>query len=282
LALAQGGGKTQLKIAKGETMRKACLISVVCLLLASLALAQTKPGRTRPSGIRIATTCGADPVLPSDGTVNLEDFIGAATTAYYNLNVKGGHSYSVEVWDAVDPTAGVVPAIQLLASNCSTQVQSTNVTSVDPDLSGGFAGRISWIQASAASIHIALNNPDQANGYTFVIRVTDTTLFNPRWSTYSGYSTSWGLTNTTPTDLNGTMTVYDSTGSVLATHATTLKAAQPNFLDTGGLGVPNNHAGYAGFAYIGPPGAIVGDGFMIAPSGNPIIPVLFETKHSYR
>ncbi len=262
-------------------MRKACLISVVCLLLASLALAQTKPGRTKPSGIRIATTCGADPVLPSDGTVNLEDFIFNATTAYYNLNVKGGHSYSIEVWDPVDPTAAVAPTLQLLQANCSTQIPSTDVTTVDPDLSGGFAARISWIQASSASIHIALANPDQTNGYTFVIRVTDTTLFNPRWSTYSGYSTSWGLTNTTPTDLNGTMTVYDSTGSILATKQATLKAAEPNFLDTTGINVPPGHAGYATFAYVGPAGAIVGDGFMIAPSGNPIIPVLFVSKHSY-
>ncbi len=87
-------------------MKKACLISVVCLLFASLALAQTKQGRTKPNALKGApTTCGADPVLASDGTVTSEDFIAVFSTAYYQLNVKGGHSYSIEVWDPFDPTA---------------------------------------------------------------------------------------------------------------------------------------------------------------------------------
>lgn len=270
---------------KVNKMRKACLISVACLLLASLALAQTKQtkqGRTTPNAIKGApTTCGADPVLSSDGTVTSEDFIAVASAAYYTLNVKGGHSYSIEVWDPFDPTAGVSPAIGLLATDCTTKVTSTDVTNMDPDLGGGFSDRISWIQGSDATIHIAVNNPDQNNGYTFYIRVTDTTLFNPRWSTFSGYASTWGLTNTTPTDISGTMTVIDSSGSVLATYPATFKAAQPTFLTTVQLSIPANHSGYANFTYVGPPGAFVADGFMISPSGDPIIPVLFVDKHAY-
>lgn len=266
-------------------MRKAYLISVLCLLLASLALAQTKQtkqGRTVPSAIKGApTTCGLDPVLSSDGTVTSEDFIANASSAYYNLNVKGGHSYSIEVWDPFDLTAGVAPVIQLLASDCSTHVSSTDVTNMDPDLGGGFSHRISWIQAADQSIHIAVNNPDQNDGYSYYIRVTDTTLFNPRWSTYSGYQSTWGLTNTTPTDISGTMTVIDASGSVLATFPATFKGAQPTFLTTQQLGIPADHVGYANFTYIGPPGAFVGDGFMISPNGNLVIPVLFVSKHSY-
>ncbi len=152
---------------------------------------------------------------------------------------------------------------------------------MDPDLSGGFSHRISWIQGADASVYVSVVNPDQNNSYTYYIRVTDTTLFNPRWSTYSGYQSTWGLTNTTPSNLSGTMTVIDSSGSVLAVYPATLKAAQPTFLTTQQLNIPADHVGYANFAYVGPPGALVGDGFMISPNGLLVIPILLEDKHSY-
>lgn len=267
---------------KVKNMRRISLVLGVCLLLSCVALAQTKRA-TKPTGIQSApTTCGADPVLSSDGTDSPQDLLSPATSAFYTLNAKAGHSYSIEVWDVLDQTAAVAPTIQLLASDCMTSVASMDVTGVDPDLSQGFADRISWIQNSNATINIQASNPDQNNPYVYQIRVTDTTLYSPRFSTYGGYVTSWGFTNTTASSLTGTLTVVDTNGSVLATAQLTLPGNTGTFKTTTDLNVPANHAGSVIFAYVGPAGGVVADGFMISPSGNPILPVLFVGKHSYR
>ena len=176
-------------------------------------------------------------------------------------------------------TAAVSPTIQLLASDCNTPVASTPVTNVDPDLSGGFSARASWIQESDATLYIQVTNPDQINAYTYQIRVTDTTLFNPRWTTYSGYETSWGLTNTTSTSINGTLTVFDVSGTVLQTLPETIGANLAVFVFATQKGVPTNHAGSATFAYVGPPGSILGDSYYLKPGIT--VPSFFVAKHAY-
>ena len=266
-------------------MKKACLLTIFCLLISSLALAQKKPGRSNADVVRAAvTTCGDDPVISSDGTPVGEDFIASATTAYYKLNVKAGHSYAIEVWAPFDPTDGSSPALSLVANDCSTPVSTTDVTADDPDLSGGFSARISWIQGSDASVHVSFNNPDQNSpGYTYYVRVTDTTLFNARWSTYSGWVSYWGFTNTTATAMTGHLTVRGLDGSIVAQSDVSLPVNQATYLQSNKppLNVPAQNAGNASFAYIGPPGAVVTDSYMVGTNGL-FIPTVFATKHSYR
>ncbi len=263
-------------------MKNLSLLAICLLLTASFALAQTQKNGAKPRPIQGApTTCGADPVLASDGTETPQDLIAPGSNAYFTLNAKSGHSYAVEAWDTVDQTVPGSLTIQLLAADCVTAVPSTDVTSVDADLSGGFARRISWIQASDATIQIQLTNTDQDNPYAYQVRITDTTLFNTRWSTFGGYITSWGLTNTTSTPVTGTMTVVNSKGMTVATKSTTLAANTATFLTTQDLKVPADDAGGSSFAYVGPPGAVIGDGFLVSANGAVVTPILFENKHAF-
>jgi hypothetical protein len=233
-------------------------------------------------GIQVApTTCGADPVLSSDGTDSPQDLLFANTSAYYTLNAKAGHSYGIEVWDTVDQTANVSPAIQLLASDCTTPIPSTNVTNVDPDLSGGFSDRISWMQGSDATVYIQVMNPDQNNPYTYQIRVTDTTLFNPRWSTYSGFDTQWGFNNTTAVTITGTLTITNSDGTVLNTVPLSLPPGRMTLLSAKGKSIPVDHYGTATLAYVGPAGAIQADAYFINGNATVIVPSAFASKHAY-
>jgi hypothetical protein len=235
-------------------MRKLFLIAFAIVGLFSAAVAQSS-GRANPSPIQDAlTTCGPSPVLSSDGNPYPADVIAPRSSAFFKLNAKKGHSYSVEVWDSVDQAAPGLVALSLLASDCLTVLPSTDVTSVDPDLTGGFAGRISWIQSSDATVQIQLSNGDPDSPYNYQIRVTDTTLFNPRWSTWGGYVSSWGFTNTTTTNLTGVLTVVDTNGPVLATYQVTLPANTGTFISSSdkGVQIPANHAGSSSFAYIGP------------------------------
>lgn len=263
-------------------MNKTCLVGICLLLTASLAVAQANKNNPKVGIIKGApTTCGADPVLPSDGTDIFPDLIAPGSTAFFTLNAKSGHSYAVEAWDVLDQTVPGALAIQLFASDCSTPVSSTDVTSIDADLSGGFARRVSWIQTSNATIEIQLTNNDQDDPYSYQIRITDTTLFNTRWTTFGGYTTSWGLTNTTASPVTGTMTVVDSGGKTVASKSLTLVANTATFVTTKDLSVPAGDAGGSSFAFVGPPGAVIGDGFLVSPSGSVVTPVLFENKHAF-
>jgi len=220
--------------------------------------------------------------LSSDGTPASDDLVFPATSAYYTLNAKGGHSYSVDVWDTFDPTASISPTIAV-TSDCTNSIAGVmDVTHVDPDLSGGFSHRVSWIQSSDQTVHIGVTNPDQNNTYTYSIRVTDTTQFNPRWSTFSPFDTQWGFTNTTTSSITGTLTVYDSTGVVLATVTKTFPPGLFTLVGAKASGVPVNHFGDATFTYAGPAGAILPDAVLINSTATIIVQYLFEGKHSYR
>lgn len=269
-------------------MKKVCLIAACCLLILPLAFAQAQQGQTQNIRAKAKlihaapTTCPNDPVLSSDGTPGSDDLIFPSTTAFYTINAKGGHSYSVDVWDTFDPTAAISPTIAI-TSDCTTAISGVkDVTNVDPDLSGGFSSRVSWIQGSDQTLHIGVTNPDPNNTYTYSIRVTDTTAFNPRWSTYTPFDTQWGFTNTTGAPITGTLTVYDSSGTVLATVTKTFPAGLFTLVGAKASGVPANHFGDATFAYVGPAGAILPDTVLINSSATVIVQYLFEGKHSYR
>ena len=264
-------------------MKRRCLLAVFCLLVTSLGWAQTKPGLVRTTTLKGApTTCGPDPVLSSDGTVTSEDAVYAGTTAYYTLNVKGGHSYSIEVWDPFDPTGAATPSLQLFASDCATSVPTSNETSMDPDLSGGFSSRVSWIQGSDQKVHIALGNPDQNQSYTYYIRVTDTTLINPRWSTYIPYDTQWGLTNTTALNITGTLSIFDTDGNLLKTLHLTLQPGRITVITALSQNIPVNDSGNATFVFVGSPGAVIGDAYYLnPPTYSVIVPSSFAGRHAY-
>jgi len=260
-------------------MRNISLLLVCCLLLASATFAQTKR-YTRPVVQGAPTTCGADPVLPSDGSDNPPwgDQVFAATSAFYTLNVKAGHSYAVEVWDVLDQTAGVMPAINLYDAGCNPIGAPTDVTTYDPDLSGGFSRRVSWRQGADQTIHIEVMNPDPNNPYIYEIRATDTTLFNPRWVTSGGYNTQWGMNNTTSATIKGTLTVVDHTGVTVATREVDLPPGLTTFVQASDIGVPASY-GNATYAYEGPPGAVQGDAYYLKTGIT--IPSLFAPKHAY-
>ena len=268
-------------------MKRVCLIAACCFLTTSLAFAQTQQGQTQ---IRAKaklihgapTTCPNDPVLSSDGTATDYDLIFPATTAFYAVNAKGGHSYSVDVWDTFDPTAAVSPEIKI-TSDCTTQISGTkDVTAIDPDLSGGFAGRVSWIQGTDQTLYISVTNPDQNNSYSYNVRVTDTTQINPRWSTFSPFNTQWGFTNTTGSPIDGTLKVYDSSGALLKTISKTYPAGVFTLVSALDNGVPTGHFGNAIFTFVGPAGAILPDAVLINNTATIIVQYLFEGKHSYR
>ena len=232
-------------------MKRLFLLAVGSLLTTSLAFAQTQQGQ--PQQIRAKaklihgapTTCPNDPVLPSDGVVTESDLIFPASTAYYTVNAKGGHSYSIEVWAPFDPTDNFAPTIQVGTSCNANDINPTPVTNVDPDLSGGFSSRVSWEQASDQILSVAVINPDQNGSYTYYIRITDTSLHNIHWSTFSNFDTQWSLANVTASSLTGTLTVGNDKGATVATIPVTLPANRVTQSSAKGSGVSADQQGAA-------------------------------------
>ena len=261
-------------------MKKNVLATVAVLLVSSFALAQAKaptvrsPRQRRSISTNGGSQCGQDPLLITDGS-SVEDFVALNTPNWYLVHLKAGHSYSVEVWDAIDSVIGGTASLAMIATDCITTIPTTSVTSVDPDLSGSFGARVSWIQAADTDAYVQLNTSDPS-GNVYEIRVTDTTLLNPRWSTFSGFIAQYALVNNTSGAINGTLTVYDNTGAVLATHPVSVPAFGENFQT---VSTPINHFGFSTFSFVGPAGAVTADAYFINGNATVIVPSTFSPRN---
>lgn len=268
-------------------MKRMFLLAACCFLTTSLALSQTQQAPTQQIRANTKlihgapTTCPNDPVLPANGVVTDYDQIFPGNTVYYTLNAKGGHSYSIEIWDPTDVTVPNIAPMIMVGTACnSNNVAPTDVTHVDPDISGGFSSRVSWTQASDQTLQITVVNPDQNTSYVYYIRATDTSQYNIHWSTFSNFDTQWTLTNLTSTDISGTLTVVNATGMTLATIPVTLPAERFTQISAKGSGVPANQQGAATFVFVGPAGAIRGDTTIIRGDAGVIVQSDFITRHS--
>jgi hypothetical protein len=270
-----------VEIKIGEIAVKKTFATTLCILVIScLALAQAKaPKANTPRTHQNISTgagisCGADPILPTDGS-STDDFVFQGSANWYLVNLKGGHSYSVEVWDSTDPTIGGSAQLAMIANDCTTPLPTANVSSLDPDLSGSFGQRISWIQTADAQAYVQLNTSDPS-GNAYTIRVTDTTLWNQRWSTFSGFRTQYSFVNTTESPITGTLTVYNTTGTVVNTQIITISPLNDSFYI---FSTPLNTVGFATFAFVGPAGAITSDAYFINGNATVIVPTAFAPRN---
>ncbi len=253
-------------------MKKTFLLSLCLVLVSSIVLAQTKGAPAKQKQVKRygGLQCGSDPILPTDGAAT-SDFVGTSPS-YYLVHLKAGDSYSAELFDSTDLYVTGGAQLVLLSSPGCAALPTTDVVSLDPDLSNNFADRISWIQAADADGVLQVNNLDTSgNVYSYSIRIADTTLHNPRWSTFSGFITQYALVNNTNAAISGTLTLIDSTGTQYAAPVT-VPAGGENFQTTGGLGVPANDFGFATFAFVGPAGGITADAYFINSNATVIVP----------
>ncbi len=271
---------------------KKIVFTALCLLLASAtALSQAKVDRDtkRVQQLKVQNAggeaCGSDPILPTDGS-SVQDFVGSSPN-YYLLHLQAGHSYSAEMWDSIDVSIGGGAQLTLLSSPGCSPLSTTDVVSSDPNLSNNFADRISWRQGSNGDAVLQASSLDPTGTiYSYVIRVTDTTLQNNFWTTVSSRATQFIFANNTQQNLTGKLIVKDVTaGGTNYSVNITVPAGQQvteivasSGIASNGLLVPANHIGRATFAFIGPAGGIMADAYTITSVNVPIAPVKFEPK----
>lgn len=254
------------------------LSTIVCMLvISSVVLAQTKPPIAKKQQItpKGGISCGSDPILPTDGS-SIDDVVFNTGPNWYLVHLKAGHSYSVETWDSTDTViAGSATLALISTTNCVTPIPTTDVTAIDPDLSNDFGARMSWIQAGDSDAYVQLATSDPA-GNTITIRVTDTTLYNQRWSTFGGFQTQYSFINNTEVSISGTLTIYLASGAVANTVPITIAPLTASFYI---FSTPVKNVGFATFAFVGPAGSITTDAYFINSTATVVVPTNFGPRN---
>ncbi|MFZ0703983.1 MAG: hypothetical protein WAM71_00165 [Candidatus Korobacteraceae bacterium] len=250
-----------------------------------------------------ATDCLNPSVVQADDRLVISQFAGTSNglnpTYWYAFYGQAGHSYSAEFVPTVDNENTTFSIIfidlyvwgpndigGLQQNGCfgGSTVAYYATQTYSPVLAKGKYGagqRISFIATTAGLNIVSVTNRSAQGTYSY--RFTDTTLFNPRWSTWSGYDTSWGFTNMSDMPITGTMYLYLSNNQLLEAVPMTLNANQQVFRSTYSydLNLHRNQDGYAIFAHNGPPGAILADAILQGPNSSVAVPSKFESRYTH-
>lgn len=223
---------------------------------------------------------------------------GVSPTYWYGFYGQLGHSYSIEFVPSTDNENGNTSIrfvnffmwgpndiVTMQQNSCrgSTSLSWTSTRRYAPVVSGDIYGtgqRSSLVQPTSGLNIMSITNSQGAGSYFF--RVTDTTMFNPRWSTFSGFDTQWGFTNMSDMPIQGTLTVYNTANQQLAAVQITIPPNGQIFRSSGATDVnlQRNASGYAVFSHNGPPRAILADSYMLNSSATVVIYAKFETRYS--
>jgi hypothetical protein len=124
--------------------------------------------------------------------------------------------------------------------------------------------------ASSTNFYVLRIGNTSATAVTISVSVSETTLFSPAWSTNGSYDTFYSLQNTTRSTCNGTLTLYDTSGTAVSTAPLSIPSAATASTNTSTLGTTRNAAGTAKFTHDCPPGAFLGEAaianFSISPT----------------
>jgi hypothetical protein len=236
-------------------------------------------------------------VVPDGRVVNSPQFAGSFNgfnpTYWYAFYGQAMHSYSIEFVPTIDNenTSSAINFVNLTiwgpndisalqTNGCfgSTSFSWTSTQGFSPVISRskyGTGQRASFI-ANAAGLNIlSITNTAAAGPYSY--RITDTTLFNARWSTYGGYDTQWAFNNLSDMTITGTLFVYETAGRLLWSGNFVLAPAAQRYYIS--VNLPRNDAGYAVFSHNGPPQAILADAYMISGNGAVVVYTKFESRN---
>ncbi len=257
------------------------LVVVVCLLVGASLSAQADN-----------TVCDNAILLVPDGSPHEGNFTAPAQLRWFRFVARANRSYVI-MTENLSPT-DIQPQLDMLSpfDACGgTQIGGTPTANQVPDSVsiGGAVGsfRRAVLVGSDMNLFFALGFG--ASG-AFRVRIEETTLFNPLWSTFGGFETFYRFQNTTNTSCNVGLRLVNDAGMQVA--STTLPIPANSTAPTvftgpagqGGLNVGNDQAGGAIITHDCPPGAIQVDGFtgrfdLAAPA---VLPIRIQTARQMR
>jgi uncharacterized repeat protein (TIGR01451 family) len=223
--------------------------------------------------------CFGETVVVPDGRVTVST-IGAVTTEWFAASLSIGNSYSVEFKNTSGES--VPPGILTMFSGddgCSliSTMTPRDTTGIDPGAPLA-SQRVSFTASGIQTFFRARLDNTPGGTVLFSFTWSDTTMLSPAWTTNGAFDTFYSFQNTTGFTLNGTLTLFDTAGTVVSTANLVIAAGQTASTNTSALGTDRNHTGTARFTHDGPPGAIVAEAaianFTISPAY--VQPVKFQ------
>jgi len=250
-----------------------------------------------------AKDCLNPGLVEADGRiVNSPQFAGSFNgynpTYWYAFYGQAMHSYSIEFVPTLDNEdtssainfvnltvwgPGDVAALQANGCFANTTLGLTSTQAFSPAVARskyGSGQRVSFIALLSGLNILSISNTAAAGPYSY--RITDTTLFNPRWSTYSGFDTSWGFTNMSDMTITGTLYVFNSSNQLLVAASITVPANGQVFRGSGAtdLHLPRSSSGSALFAHNGPASALLADSYMVNSNATVVTYTKFESRYT--
>ena len=226
--------------------------------------------------------CASGTRLTADGRILDFDFIPQASTGWYQFQAVAGRSYSVEVRDDIEDDHADLNAVTLTTGCGGAAVTVNDTTQLEPVLAAN-AFRGSFTATASGPVNISVPNANVGLGRYVAVSVSDTTIFNPRWSTYSGFVTQYGFQNTTAGAIIGKLILTSVLGSAISpvTRTVNVPANSEVFVmvgaaSTSDIVIAPTHAGYAVFSHNGPPGGLITDAYFINVGATVIVPAVFQ------
>lgn len=252
--------------------------------LRRLAFAVVCAAALMPALAHGASSCSGFVAPVVDGRINVPITIDIVADKSVEFYLQPGHSYSAEVLlPSFNNDMTVIFGGPNTACPAADSAGFTHTESTSPNfLTAGSYRRASITIPSGNNandfytIRVGASNPE-----TVTVSISDTTMYNPRWSTFSGFITQWGFQNTTNAAISGTLTVVDGVSGGPYTKSVSVPAGGKTVFVTtsdtfGGGPIPGSHAGGAIFTHNGPPGSIKADAYFINGSGSVIVPSEFK------
>jgi hypothetical protein len=226
------------------------------------------------------TNCSGAVFVVPDGSLHQGVFTAPGQLRWFRFVAKADRSYAIAI-ENLSPT-DLQPFVEFSEDNarlgtCAGPEPNTRFTETADPASRGLSGvvgsaRATYVSDTTTDFFFAISTG--VVGQSYRVRVEETTLFSPFFTTRGPIETYYRLANTTDAPVAFTLTLVDDAGTIVATHAATLP---PNgtapLISTGppvagvvGLGVPDDTTGQAIIVHWGPPGAIAADGYW---SGSP-------------
>jgi hypothetical protein len=238
-----------------------------------------------PGLLYAGTACATPTVVPADGRVVDFDFVANSGNNFYQFDVTKGNSYSVEVRQDYDDlqTPNDLTTTAFTDAGCTAPVAGlVDTTAIEPALPANSA-RFSFTAAASGTIRLQVANGNASTGRYVSVSVSDTTVFNPQFSTFSGFQTQYLFINTTGADVHGVLTVTPNVcvGAVPApsvVNVTVPKGANltRSVSPQGSIPMPANCGGFAKFTHDGPPGSVITDALYINANASVIVSAKFQ------
>jgi len=231
------------------------------------------------------TVCTGARVLRADGTEQTGSFTAVGQDRWYKFEIYANRSYAIfaENLSNSDTASVVNQFVNVVIDACGgASLGGTNLSFIETaPLTDGDGGTAIAIRPTTTTT--AFKQLFGTDGGSFRIRVEETTLFNPAWSTFGTFETFYSCINVTDSGtLDATLRLFNTAGAEVGSfNFDNIPAGGTVSTNTGTLGVADGN-GSATLTHNGPPGGIICEAAIadFATAPRVIQPVKFQRRNN--